>query len=377
MTNVEKLKAYYGNRFDDKQIDEAVPRDLVRQFKRTVGSGRGQSYHSGSYISDLFPNTDLANSSVRELTPQEADEEIKKGNFKNLIYIIDKNSLSGPNQFVTLRQKEDGTIVGSNHFSADVNVDGKEKNTRKIRAKGLGKLADHIYFYDNVDKDPELIKLRGKNPESPNWTGYSDFDDPSGRGMDAFRTGNHSTTLKSKDDFAPGRWDNSVKYIKDNIEDLEKRINRYKANGNEVPERWYSSLDLYKKSLSDYYNKRRDRLARLRNAESEKSVNGNVRKYKDLKGELGHAQWEVNRAKTDLADVQNRGSSTTRITRDRITSYKERLNSILAEIARLEMQLDDAMEKDSENIGSYQQAVDNAVNKLNDIQNQIDSLLRR
>lgn len=174
MTNTEKLKAYYGPKVGE--LDEAVPKDMIKNVNRNVSSGRGQSAHTGSFVSDVFPNTDLANSSVREITPQEAEEEIKKGNYKNLIYIIDTASASGPNQFVTLRQKEDGYIYGSTHFAADVDTGGgKYKNTKNISAKAIGKLADHIYFYDNVDKDPNLLKLRSENPESPNYKSDLDY----------------------------------------------------------------------------------------------------------------------------------------------------------------------------------------------------------
>ena len=395
MTNVEKLKAYYGDKFENWQIDEAVPREIANHVKRNVDSGRGQSQHTGSYISDVFPNTDLANSSVRELTPQEALEEIKKGNYKNLIYIISSNSINGPDQFVTLRQKDDGYIYGSTHFSTDVEVNGKNKNTKNLAAKAIGNLADHIYFYDNVDKDPELIKLRSENPESPNWRNNAQYDpdDPdappfkydggswstwgvNNRGGSAFDA-RHSSSLGSKDNTPVSDWRYSdIGKAKKEIKRLEDQIASYKDQS-DVPGWMIDRVKTIKDLIKSANNDRKDQLARLRNAESEKSLTKDMQMYKNLKRNLGSAENDVYRAKNDLSNAQGVGSSTTRRTRERLDAYKSQLNSVLKEIARLEMALDDAMENDKANLGAYQKRVDDAMKQVDDIKTRIDKILGR
>lgn len=137
----------------------------------------------------------------------------------------------------------------------------------------------------------------------------------------------------------------------------------------------YDNLRNYERDLAKALNDRKDRQARMRYLSSERDLSKKQDQYDNLKNKLFDAKGTAESSRRELAKAQGAGSDATVRMKNRLKNYKDNLNAVLKEIARLEMQIDQAEEDDAANVGKYQAAVDDALKQVDAIQAEINNLL--
>lgn len=215
-SNMDKLKAYYGPKFDEKleegkdceepfeecgdkleeanqdylvvpgdmaiakelgeseDLDEALPKPLAKAYK---GAWEGRRDHNAGELGPegnykgLGRNrgtvmTDFANSDYQEITPEEAYNLFKAEQSRNVHVVIDGKlaNVYIATDPVTGKKKTTYDFKCRGNFVKD---NGKEvENSAWLTPKELYARADKIYLVNETPMDQALLAKRAENPES-------------------------------------------------------------------------------------------------------------------------------------------------------------------------------------------------------------------
>jgi len=382
---------------ESNQLEEQLPPDLAKAYRQApvesdkigfTGVGAKEKKYdnrNSPYLStkDTRRNvkTDYANSEYKEITPEEALQAKKDGNIGKLRILVNGK---------LIQYRNDGyPLVGPEIYNKDKTYIKKNGeaifDTRRMPFNHIVKIADKIYL---TDEDEHSIGKGGQefDYETRQWKDV-EADSVYNRrqaNQDIEDTGIHK---KKEIPWRKSSMDNykqDIKEYKDELAKLEQQWEAGDISKNEYEKkkaeyektiekytRWYKE---YKAEYERDAQYDRNIKARKRYQVSQDKLQAPLNKLKDLKR-------DINYAKRDLNELENSGLSSWRLSGG---SYKEKQN----EIAQLKAQIEQAqkrieqLEKESQglddaNAKQNADAIEKAQNKVNDIQSQIDTLLRK
>lgn len=160
----------------DLELDEDLPKDLAKAFRRGFEQPRGADERTHRYgymnIGNRSP-IDFKNSTYTEITPEEALKLYKEGNSRNVYAILGgqiANTYLGTGENGEQKRLYDFKAVsdGSDEFKK---ANGKAgNNSMWLSPKEFYNNASKIYVANEVNVDPDLRNKRAENPESRyNW----------------------------------------------------------------------------------------------------------------------------------------------------------------------------------------------------------------
>jgi len=392
-----QLKAKNESCKESQQLEEQLPPDLAKAYRQApvefdkigfTGVGAKEKKYdnrNSPYLStkDTRRNvkTDYANSEYKEITPEEALQAKKDGNIGKLRILVNGK---------LIQYRNDGyPLVGPEIYNKDKTYIKKNGeaifDTRRMPFNHIVKIADKIYL---TDEDEHSIGKGGQefDYETRQWKDV-EADSVYNRrqsNQDIEDTGIHK---KKEIPWRKSSMDNykqDIKEYKDELAKLEQQWEAGDISKNEYEKkkaeyektiekytRWYKE---YKAEYERDAQYDRNIKARKRYQVSQDKLQAPLNKLKDLKR-------DINYAKRDLNELENSGLSSWRLSGG---SYKEKQD----EIAKLKAQIEAAqkrieqLEKESQglddaNAKQNADAIEQAQNKVNDIQSQIDTLLRK
>ena len=145
---------------EDDDLEEAIPKDLSKGYKRSRYSGA--------------PGADLQNATYTEVSPDEAYNVIKKQDKEGSVRLLINGRLIKINNGYGERDARFRTDVPRD--KAYIRKSGaEERDTARMGLKHLLNVADKIYVTNESEpegqKDMNLLKQRMQNPESPRFSG--------------------------------------------------------------------------------------------------------------------------------------------------------------------------------------------------------------
>lgn len=378
------------------QLEEQLPPDLAKAYRQApvesdkIGfTGVGakvkiydnrNSPYLGQKDTRRNVKTDYANSEYKEITPEEALQAKKDGNIGKLRILVNGK---------LIQYRNDGyPLVGPELYGdkAYTKKNGEEVNdTRRMPFNYIVKIADKIYL---TDEDEHSIGKGGRefDYETRQWKdveGDSVYNRRQSN-QDIEDTGEHKEKEDNWRRKSADNYKQDVKEYKDKLAKLEQNY----ANGDISKNAYEKTKAEYEREIERYtnwykeYNAEANRddqydrniKARKRYQVSQDKLQAPLIKLRDLKNEINYAKRELN-------SLEDNGLSSWRLQGG---SYKEKQN----EITKLKAQIEQAqkrieqLEKESQglddaNAKQNADAIEKAQNKVNDIQSQIDTLLRK
>jgi len=376
---------------EEKIIDEALPKDLAKAYKRSDiltpregGDSQTDSFgykginrgRSGGRL------TDFSGSDYKQITPEEAIKRYKEGTSRNLYailggklvnaYWIDKDG-SKIRQYDYKAERDYET--GAEPFQKENGKIGR--NSTDLTPKEIYNNADIIYEVNEVDLDPQMLADRRINPESR----YS-------------TTNTRNTALASKSSkpqpvkakgviVEPGLVrDSWFSWTPKTADEWFKVYNEYKEN--EYSSAWqraYGNYILAKTGEDTWYdqesaNKIKDRKAKLRYWDAAVALREPITRakkaLKDLK-DLEDIKDSVMTRKTNFTSPGERQRRESGIQAN-IQYYKSRLLSYLRSLEEAELELDDLDVSDAAKIKEYDDKINDIIAKIAPIKQQIDDM---
>lgn len=398
--NVEDYVAKKESCKESEELNEKLPPDLAKAYRNApvesdkIGfTGVGAKYKDyGKYVElkrksddSIRRNvkTDYANSEYKEITSEEALQAKKDGNIGKLRILIDGNLVQYRNDGYPLV----GPELGYRDERAYKKKNGEEvRDTKRIPFNYLITIADKIYL---TDEDEHSIGKGGQqfNYETRNWEEVPGDDVYNRRqaNQDIEDTGRHQEKQKSW-------WRDDTERYKEYVRKYQKQLDRLEqdyADGdiskNEYEKKkasLQSDIEYYTKYVKDYSARANKEEQDIRNRKARRRYQASADKLTEPLKQLRHLKNnDLYYAKRELDRLEQQGLSSWSL---KGGSYKEKQD----EIAKLKAQIEAAtkrieqLEKESQglddaNAKQNAQAIQDAQNKVNDIQSQIDKLLRR
>lgn len=356
LTHIEE--AIENGFLEESFLTEKIPSDLAKAYKknkRTV-----QNYN----------NIDFENADYTEISPEEAKKKFKEEPWSikllidgNLVDFRDNGYHSIENRvYVTDRDKmyvkKNGDVVN---------------DTARMPIKHLFDIADKIYYTNErtATRDPQLLQTRADNKPRINDTRNLVGDRERGT-LDP--NSYYSSRLTSiSDRYITNKKDMNYKQKK-----LAVLKDRLAGIPNDDSHSWdRSRLEDQISNIEASLRNSKDMNARIRYADSENSLRAPFRRYKELKNSISNQKYTVERLKDRLEDVKNSGDPEVKEERLNLENLKRKLYNIQREIAISEMKLDGSDEQDLEAIKKAEASYNSAQSTLDEIQNELNRLLRR
>ena len=361
-SKIKELKEGKLTLDEDDDLDEAIPKDLAKAYKR--------SRYQGDY------NADLQNANYNEVSPDEAYNIIKKQDKERDVRIIINGKLIKINN---------GYGERDDRFRTDVPIDkayvrksgAKERDTARMGLKHLLGIADKIYVTNEAEpegqKDQDVINARRLNPESKFYGGSNRIGD--GRGSRNYSGWYSDKEIKNKMD-----------RIYDEYRSRKNELASKLASGDLTQDEYNQAMKVAKNDLAsrlrndygaDAFYDKKDYAARKRYRSAEDAITAPIKRYNELKDEIDSAQYSVDEYTKKIDKIKNNGSYKTRDARSSISYYKRQLDSIAAKLAELEMVLETADETDQAEISKAQAELDQYTAKLDSYKDEVKKLLRK
>lgn len=371
-------------------LDEKLPKDLGRVYRRLNGEGQRRVGFSGD--DRRQSEIDYEKAEYKEITPEEAIQARKDGRIQDLRILKD-------DQLITYR--EDGyPLMGIEYVDlkdAFTNRNGKEiRDTRLMPPSHVFKIADKIY----LTNEREHRFPYGK------WVdGEYHYDDPTQQARVQQQkdlipdTGKHKKVSRDykgniKIEYGTPEYDEqkAKEYLKD--------VAKYEKQLSELEDKWEEG-DISKKdyeskkaNIEEYINRykryaeeaKRDAIRRRgsianyaadqRFALAEKELRKNIEKYKELKRSINSAQWDLDYLKRQggLGSWSLKGGSYEDKVKE-INSLKARMAEIQKQIEKLEAEATDELKQS--NLDQNTKALNDAQKKVDDFKAELDNLLGR
>jgi hypothetical protein len=358
--------------FNYNELDEALPFDLAKAYKNRDGNRDYTRFNT---------NIDFENSDYTEVTPEEA-KQIYKTDPESLHLVID-------GQLITFRENGkpslDYRIHWLNRDKFYTRASGEViRDTKKMPASHLFSIASKIYKVDEKTKDQDLLNNRKQNPESPKYNYNPDKVDLTGPGYwdnpDYDKHVLRGSSYPSDYTFSSNQRD--IDYYKDRIAQEKSDFEQGHWNGRE--EDYQRTMDRLTNMLNSLENRRKELLqqkqdftARKRFANSEKELKEPFNKYRVLKKDLKDISIKVGIAKDKLQTTKDYGSPETREVKSNLEELFSKLENLQKEIRKAELYLKGCDEEDAEAVEAAEKEVNSVVEKQNELQAEMNKLLRR
>lgn len=370
---------------ESKELDEKIPNDLAKAYNRV---NKDHSYEMGVKDGRREVRTDYENSNYTEVLPEEAMELKKQGKLGDVRLIIDGEAVAFD---------KDGNPLNSFTVSWKKEYETKNGVTKdKIRQMPLShllKIADKIYVTDeaehntrvegewvkdekgdykwNITKDNPIAQKRRQQ--------YADEIADTGRHSIPFGKGNARDYLG----YSEGNLKRAKEY-EDKLAQLEKSYEDGDISRKEYESKkadYQNSIERYKKyaqqdrqTYSRYFQNFRNERADQTFGTSNKNLRAGIEKFKELKDDIRSAKYH-------LDDLKRNGVSWYNLNGGSYERNNEEIHSIKAEISRLQNKLAD-LEKanvglQDANAKQNAQALADAEQNITNLQNELDTLLKR
>lgn len=370
---------------ENQELDEKLPKDLAKAYKRV---NKDHSYDMGVKDARREVRTDYENSNYTEVSPEEAMELKKQGKLGDVRLIIDGEAV-----------KFDANGNPLNSFTVNWKNEYETKNgvtkdkVRQMPLSHLFKIADKIYVTDEAEHSTRTEGEWVKD-EKGDYKWNITKDNPIAakrrqqRDNDIDDTGRHSTSFEKGQaqdyqNYAKGN-EKRVKEYEDKLAKLEKSyedgdISRKQYESDKAS--YLNSIETYKKYAQqdkkrsgDYFQRYRNTRADRTFAASNKNLQAGIEKFRDLKNDIRNAKYH-------LDDLKRNGVSWYNLNGGSYERNNEEINSIKAEISRLQNKLAD-LEKanvglQDANAKQNAQALADAEQNITNLQNELDTLLKR
>ena len=159
---------------------------------------------------------------------------------------------------------------------------------------------------------------------------------------------------------------------------------RDNSNSPDEKAEYQAGIDRYNNLIRDTQlklNKLKDRKkyldARQRYLASEVDLMEPFDKLKALKSDVYNAQRDLRYANDNYNSIKNNGTSNARWYKQELANCNKRLEQLMRDIAKYEIYLQDEDEKSAAELAKAADDITASQTKLNDIQAEIDKLLRR
>lgn len=376
----------------EKIIDEAIPRDLAKAYKRndilTPREG-GDPFTDpyGGYKGINRPRgdarlTDFNSSEYKKITPEEAMQRYKAGTSRNIYAIL------GGKLVNAYWVDKDGSKIRQYDYKAERDFDtGSEpfqkengkigRNSTDLTPKEIYNNASAIYEVNNVDLDPQMIADRRINPESR-------YSTTNTRDQSLASKSSKPQPVTARGSIVePGLVrDAYFSWTPKNADEWLKAYNDYKEWGNNnAAKRAYGNYILAKTGESTWYdteaaNKIKDQKAKLRYWDAAVALREPITRakkaLKDLKDLEDSKNYQIGKKTkfTSPSERQRRESSI----QSNIQYYKRRVLDYLKELEEAELELDDLDIKDAAQIKEYDDRINDIMAKIAPIKQQIDDM---
>lgn len=343
--------------------EEPVPYDLGKVYKNLN--------YQNSWIGK---ETDFQNSTYEEITPEEATKIIRKGDPETLRFIIEgKLILIDPERrYGTNDEEYRIRDVRRDHWyttkSGNIVTD-----TARFPIPHLVKIADKIYVTNegSTKRDPGLLAARKENNPEKNGA-WRQFDSTSERrGRDP------------QNDYyiANAKWDyeRAERYYKDYLARAENApTDAEREKYLKYADEKLNDMIKYHKEQEKHLQQGRDYAARLRYYDSEKALNKNVNRFKQIKREeIPNANKEKSRYQNKLNDFDKQGDPDVTYYKNQISRKRQELERKLDELSDLEYSLDNAQFKSSSKRQEIVDKINQSITKVDDLNKELDDLLRK
>ena len=419
--NKNVFKMFLNEDLADKELDEALPKDLAKAYDNSsVGPDKRK------YIGKNGQKIDWQNVNYEPLTVDQGKELWKTDPSKLILIIQDR---SGNDRVVKFR--EDGKVdidpaYGNYRFdlpvsNAYVKRDGtKVVDVFKAKINHLLSIAKKIYKGDeNVYRDQASLDSRAANPESPHYAGLDKSDI-----ISKFQAANANDLLRklkarggqwaeniarsviptSATGYDIIKWDpvNHVAIVSGSYGGagnadywLEKFLEYYKrwsSSDGDTWRAWCAYLLAKQDGDTTYRNPTEAEIRRWYNISTnpEKDLNARIR-YLDVEKVLSEPKERVKqsiedakRLERNLENAQSKKSNFTspeaRQSRESdisyyINRYKDRLMTILAELEKYEGKMDELDASDARRISEYDKEISDISQKLSDAKAEYGKLM--
>ena len=368
---------------NESELEEAIPRELAKAYNNArsriggaisrygYGDIGGKKDNAGRRVTVDFQNSDYT-----EITPAEALALKKQGRAEDVRAIFD-------GQLVTFNDKgwqSTGNYSAERSWKSDAEKYRKKSGKLVDKSNGLTfeevvTRADKVYVVNEKPVDYNIRDQRAQNPESPYTKITRDDNNLLGKRNDRGKTNYYS-------------WET--------IDSLEKDIAAYKkqvqdwttardnSNSQYEKDTYQAKIDSVNRDIKTAQlklNKLKDRAkylsARQRYLASEIDLMEPFDKLKALKSDVYNAQRDLRYANDNYNSIKNNGTSDARWYKQELANCNKRLEQLMRDIAKYEIYLQDEDEKSAAELAKAADDITASQTKLNDIQAEIDKLLRR
>ena len=359
-----------ANNLKGEALNEAVPRDLMSQIRKTSSFRHDQETRKYPW-QEKGPNGimrgntdyiyDYQNSEPEEISASDVLRMKKNGEDLDDIYV-----LTNSGRMIKLDREGHPNEYGSTEYIPRINQSLKTtlKNANKIYKGNIQKLKD---------TQPEKFAARIGNPDEEMPYGRDEYGFKSDRAAN-FNLGAERNSSVSEYKRGIKKYQDEVKEIKAEYEngnisrkEMERQI--------EIAKRWAPSLDTF---LGRSWSTAKEERAEDRYVASNRG--NNVRKYNRIKYELADANYDLNKSQEKLDGIKS--GNTKGWGYGDNAYYKEKVADIQAQIERLQKELkryNDELAKhpESDDIAEFENEVAEAKARIDANQAEIDKLLRR
>lgn len=386
--NMKKLILNEG----DTTLDEALPRDLARAYKGRLIVPRDAYMPSSGYgginkptrsVSDrtapgINTQIDFNSSEYKKITPEEALKLFKSGNSRNVYAVLDgklANTYYVEGDDGRKTRKYDFKVERTWGSSAEAfkKKNGKiVDNTMLLTPEEFYNNAESIYIANEVKVDPEKIKARSTNPESPR-----NYVDPYGKKY-LTRKIDDSVVLNSDGTvYVPGSYGGTG--------DADFWLAKYKdyvARWSESDRDAQTAYDAYilastgKREYKDVrkWSKVKDARAAARYNDAEKALKQPINDLKSALKDTEEIKQKISKVSNQKAafsspEARQRRQGEIQYYIDR---YKQSILRYLSELEKYESKLDDLDERDLEEIKEFDRKIADLTTNLADAKKKID-----
>lgn len=323
-------------------LDEKLPKDLAKVYNRSNWGDDLNDRRTGRY--------DYENADYTELTADEAIAYRKeKKDISQLRFIIDGELFT---------YLSDGTPQHSLHVYRDKTYTnrngGRVSDVRKMPFNYVCKIADKIYWTNEKEKlkdedqwnERRTNRQLGVTTDDGKHTGKS-WDEQQLASEKRYLDDYKARLAKLEAAWEEGtitrldyekRKENLLRYIKDTEKEIAKYVNRVKDS--KAQKRYQYTQDVLQK---------------------------NLKRFKELKREIGHKKYSLNYAETKLADIKEKGSDSNEYSfySKQLADYRRKL----AEAQRMVAYYENKLSQDQINID-----IEEAEGKVNDLMSSIEDM---
>lgn len=383
----ESFNKYLNTLQESSELNEAVPRDLMRQIKRTRDFEREKNYRRNPVhingASNIEYINDYQNSNPQELTSNDVMKMKKNGEDLSDIYVLKNGELIKLDRYGHPDEFGSSTSYFRANQSLKTTLDGADKiykgNIQKFK-----------------DTQPEKFRDRIGDPEGEIDSGHDYYDSPTG--VKHGKDWNSRTERQANFNLGAARssFDSDVRNANSYKQDVYRaqrermRIKNLYNDGEISRKEMEQKLQrIYEPSLDSWDGHAWSRLKAERAADRYNASNksNNVILYDVAKGNLADAQSrledsqeKLNKIKNDTASGYGYGENA-RI-KGRVKDTQEKINELQQQLDyynNLLAEYNDELQKNpvSKDIERFENAVAKYQSRINKNQTDIDKLLRR